>query len=316
MTGHLEEAARADARVALVTCADLPDLEADDRLLIAPLGGLGLRAEPVIWDDPAVDWSAYALVVIRSPWDYTRRRDEFVAWAARVPSLANPADVIAWNTDKRYLRELADAGVPVVPTDWVAPGDPWAASADGQFVVKPSISVGSQDTGRYDAADAGHRRLAEEHVARLQASGRLAMTQPYLPAVDTYGETALVFHGGPLADGPGGPVFSHAVRKGPMLDGPDVPDAALYRPEQITPRTPTAAEHATAARVLAAVPGGPNRLVYARVDLIPGPDGEPLLVELEVTEPSLFLSTAAQAPVRFARAIAAAVRSSRPSGPR
>jgi hypothetical protein len=291
-------ATRANPRVALVTCSALPDLEPDERLVIDPLAARGIDAEPVVWDDPAADWAGYALVVLRSPWDYAGRRDDFVAWAARVPRLANPADIVAWNTEKTYLEALATAGVPVVPTAWVRPGDAWQPPASGEYVVKPAISSGSRDTGRYrpDEYD-----LAAAHVARLQRAGRLVMVQPYLAAVDWAGETGLLFFRGE---------FSHAIGKGPMLDGPDVPASGarppgLYRPETITAREPSPAELEVARKVLAAVPGGAERLLYARVDLIPGPDGAPLLVELELTEPSLFLDRGEGAAERFAAAIAA-----------
>ncbi|SCL15555.1 hypothetical protein GA0070616_0763 [Micromonospora nigra] len=293
------QSTRGKPRVALVTCADRAALEADDRLVLGPLAERGVLAVPAVWDDPTVDWAGYDLVVLRSPWDYILRPDEFVAWAAGVPRLANPADVVRWNTDKRYLDELAAAGVPTVPTGWVLPGRPWRPPAErGEYVVKPAVSAGSQDTGRYDLADPHHRDLAEAHVRRLGAAGRVAMVQPYLTAVDTEGETALLF----LA-GPHGPAFSHAIRKGPMLAGPDEGVADHHRPEEITARTATAAQLAVAERTLAAVPGGSGRLLYARVDLIPGPDGTPVLVELELTEPSLFLGYADGAPDRLADAI-------------
>jgi hypothetical protein len=290
-------ATRANPRVALVTCAELPDLEPDDRLVIEPLAARGVRAEPAVWDDARVDWAAYDLVVLRSPWDYVSRRNAFVEWARRVPRLANPADIVAWNTEKTYLEMLAASRVPVVPTVWVRPGDSWDGSAlRGEYVVKPAISAGSRDTGRYDLADAAHADLASAHVARLQAAGRLVMVQPYLGAVDTEGETGLLFIGGR---------FSHAIRKGPMLAGPDVPGAeGLYRAERITARQPSPAQVEVAEKVLAAVPGGAERLLYARVDLISGPDGSPLLVELELTEPSLFLDRSAGAAERLADAIA------------
>jgi hypothetical protein len=165
-------------------------------------------------------------------------------------------------------------------------------------VIKPAVSAGSKDTGRYDLSDPDHRRLAVEHVTRLQAAGRLTMVQPYLAAVDTLGETAMLFVGGP-----DGLVFSHAIRKGPMLTGPDLGVEGLYREETITARTPTDAEQVLARQVLAAVPGGADRLLYARVDLIPGPDGSPVLVEVELTEPSLFLGYAEGAADRLADAI-------------
>jgi glutathione synthase/RimK-type ligase-like ATP-grasp enzyme len=285
------------ARVALVTCAELPELDPDDRLLLSPLAELGVGADAVVWDDAGVNWGTYDLVVLRSTWDYPRRRDEFVAWARTVPRLVNPADVVAWNTDKRYLGELAVTGLPVVPTEWIAPADTWALPARGDWVIKPAVSAGSRDTGRYDIGDRSHRELATAHVARLLAADRLVMVQPYLPAVDTYGETSLLFVGGE---------YSHAIRKGPMLAGPDVGVAGLYRAEDIEARQPTEVELQVGARAMAAVPGGAGRLLYARVDLIPGRGGDPLVVELELTEPSLFLGTAAHAPALLARAIATA----------
>jgi hypothetical protein len=280
--------------VALVTCAELPGLDPDDRLLLDPLAGRGIHVTAAVWDDPAVDWPSFDLVVLRSTWDYAARRDVFVAWAAAVPHLANPADVVAWNTDKRYLRELAAAGVPVLSTSWVEPGDTWAPPADGEWVIKPAVSSGSKDTGRYDLADPSNRELALTHVARLQLANRRVMIQPYLAAVDSYGETAALYIDR---------AYSHSIRKGPLLEGPDLGDTGLYKEETISARLPTPAELKVAEAALAAVPGGSDRLLYARIDMIPGPDGEPLLVELELTEPSLFLGTSPGAAERLAAAI-------------
>jgi len=296
----IEEATREISRVALVTCGEVPFLDPDDRLLLDPLAAHGVRAEPAVWDDPRVDWAGYDLAVLRSAWDYAPRRDEFVAWAGRVPGLANPADTVAWNTDKRYLADLAGTGVPVVPTTWVEPDETWHAPVAWEYVIKPAIGAGSLDAGRYKLANPADRALATAHVERLQAAGRVVMVQPYLRAVDSYGETALLFMAGR-----DGLAYSHAVRKGPMLTGPDHGFDGLYRAEEITPRAPTDAEHEVARRALAAIPGGADSLLYARVDLIPGRDDEPLLVELELTEPSLFLGHANGATERFAAAIAA-----------
>lgn len=281
--------------VALATCRDLPDLDPDDQLVLAPLTALGVDAAAVVWDDSSVDWSRYDLVVVRSCWDYVPRRDEFAAWARSVQRLANPADVIVWNTDKRYLDELGRAGVPVVPTTWVGPDDDPALPDDGQVVVKPSVGAGSLDTGRYDLAAPGEHDLAVAHVRRLQAAGRTAMVQPYLTAVDTDGERSLLVLGGEV---------SHSITKGAMLAGPDERVDGLYRPETITPRTSTAAEHEVALAALRAVPGGPERLLYARVDLIDDDDGDPRVLEVELTEPSVFLGHAPGSAERFARAIA------------
>lgn len=295
------------SRVALVTCARLPDLHPDDRRLLAPLRERGIEAVPAVWDDPAVDWSSFALSVLRSTWDYPARRKEFLTWAANVPRLANPASVVAWNTDKRYLVELSLADIPVVPTSWLAPGDGWTPPDAGEWVVKPAVGAGSRDCGRYALDDPEHRRLAGAHVARLQAEGRLVMLQPYLPAIDSYGETSVLFIADPHR---GGLAYSHAIRKGPMLTGPSAVVEGLYVAERITERVPSAAELAVARRVVAEVPGGAEQLLYGRVDLIPGPDGRPLLVELELTEPSLFLEYDAGAVDRFAAAIASKIASS------
>ena len=286
-------------RVALATCAEVADLDPDDRLVIGPLAALGVRAEPVVWDADDADWAAFDLVVLRSTWDYPRRRQQFVAWARAVPALANPADVVEWNTDKRYLAELAAAGLPVVPTTWLAPGEDWTPPESGEYVIKPSVGAGSLETERFRVDDIDQRRRAGMHIARLHAAGRDVMIQPYLSAVDTEGETALLFLGG---------TYSHAVRKGPMLTEEDQGAHGLFRPEEITPRESSGLERTVAERVLAAVPGGAGRLLYARVDLIPGSDGAPVLLELELTEPSLFLAHADGAAKRFADAIMASLR--------
>lgn len=282
------------ASVALVTCSALPDLDDDESLVVAPLAARGVDAEPVVWDDPAVPWDGFDLTVIRSAWDYAERRTEFVAWAHSVPRLANPAGVVEGNTDKRYLRGLAEAGVPVVDTTWLEPGDPVTLPGSGRYVLKPSVSAGSRDTGVYRLDDPAESRLAHAHAGRLLGQGRAVMVQPYLAAVDTVGETALLYIGG---------AFSHAVAKAAMLDGPHTGDIGLFRPEKIDARTPSPEERATADAVLDAA--GATDLLYARVDLVPGADGRPRLIELELTEPSLFLPYSDGAPERLAEAIVA-----------
>jgi glutathione synthase/RimK-type ligase-like ATP-grasp enzyme len=263
-----------------------------------------------VWTDEAVDWSAFDLVVLRETWDYAERHDEFLGWLAAVSAVApmlNPADVIAWNTDKRYLRELASAGVRVVPTRFLEPGDEaasWAQDLAGtDVVVKPAVSCGSRDTSRYEATADAAEALA--HVSRLLDEDRTVMVQPYLDAVDTAGETALLYLGG---------TFSHAIRKGPLLPrgGPGELVGGLFAEENIDQRTATPQERAVAEQVVSLIPGGPDRLLYARVDLIPSETGEPMLLELELTEPSLFLRFDDAAAGRLAGAIAARVSPSTP----
>lgn len=288
-------------RVALATCREFPHLDDEDRLLLPALAALGIEATPAIWTDEDVDWSAFDAVVLRETWDYSDNRPQFLEWARTVAAtsvLLNPVDLVEWNTDKHYLRELRDAGLPVVPTVFLDPGDDpadWLPRGDhADVVVKPTVSCGSRDTIRYTMSEP--LAAATAHVTRLLAEERAVMVQPYLDAVDTVGETALLFFDG---------VFSHAIRKGPLLargvEGEKV--EGLFVQEQIDPREPTRLEREVAEAVLRRIPG--EVPLYARVDLIPGPDGEPLLLELELTEPSLFLSFADGAPDRLAAAIAA-----------
>jgi hypothetical protein len=281
-------------RLAIVTCSDFPSLADDDQLVLPALAARGVTPSVAVWDDPAVDWASYDLAVLRSPWDYAERRDEFVAWASSVPGLANAPEVIRWNTDKRYLHSLAEAGLPVVPTSWLSPGDPVSLPGAGEFVVKPAVSAGARDTGRYSADDPAQLAAAGDLARQILDSGRTVMVQPYLADIDTAGETALLFLGG---------AYSHAIRKGPILARSYVDVDPTGPPGGAAPRTPSPAERDLADRVLAAVPSiepGAADLLYARVDLVPGPDGAPVLLELELTEPSLYLAADAGAADRFA----------------
>ncbi|WP_159792245.1 ATP-grasp domain-containing protein [Puerhibacterium puerhi] len=295
-------------RVALVTCAELPDLDTDDKPLVAALAERGVTAEPVVWDDADVDWDAYGLAVVRSTWDYSARRDEFVAWAERVPRLANPAAVLRWNTDKRYLRALEDAGVPVIPTIWLDPDRHLSKRAVhtrmpafGDFVVKPVVSAGAKDTGRYQPVSAESRALAIQHAMTLLDSGRWVMIQKYVQSVDTEGETCLTF-----VDGE----FRHAAHKKALLSGP-AEASTSYREEEMSPVEATPAQIDVARRALqvaAEAVGLAEPLLYARVDLVEGEDGVPTVIELELTEPSLWLQHSGEARTLDALADAIAKR--------
>jgi len=275
------------ARIAIVTTVEMPVPDADEELLLPQLP----EAELAAWDDPAVDWSAYEVVLLRSTWNYTEHLDDFLSWAERVSQVSrlhNPLETIRWNTDKRYLLDLAGRGVPTVPTTFVAPGESIGADAlAGHIVVKPSVGAGSAGAKmlRDDAAGAA------AHVKALHADGRTAMVQPYLSAVDTAGETALIYVGGE---------FSHAARKAAILSQGMSWSTGLYADEKVMATEATDAERELADFVLAGTPD----LAYARVDLLPGDDG-PVLLELELTEPSLFLGLGEGAPERAAAAFRA-----------
>lgn len=290
------------SRIALATCLDMPTGDGDDLPLLPALAARDIEASMVAWDEPGVDWASFDLTVIRATWNYTTRREDFLAWVGSVPRLHNPASVVLPNTDKAYLGALAEAGLPVVPTQLVPPGSEPKLPEYGEFVLKPSLGAGSRGVGRFDASRPDAHQQAREHTERLHAAGRTVLVQPYLDAVDTAGETALIFFDG---------VFSHAICKGAMLE-PEarhrVDGDALYLEERITARQPSAAELAVAERVFAHANAGLDQtLLYARIDLLPAPDG-PVVVELELVEPSLFLGYSDGAADRFADAISARLR--------
>jgi glutathione synthase/RimK-type ligase-like ATP-grasp enzyme len=272
-------------RVALATASWLPELDEDGPLLLPALRDEGVEPVVAVWDDPAVDWDSFDLVVVHTTWDYWDKHEAFVAWARSVPRLRNSGEVIAWNTDKTYLRELEAAGVPIVRTTWVGQGDAFDVP-DHPFVVKPTVSAGAKDSAAYPAGDTA----ARQHVEALLARGKTVMVQPYVSAVDERGETSVLAFDGEI---------SHAARKSAILRVGAGVDNAINSRAFISPTSATHEELALAEQVLAAVP---HELLYARVDLLPGP----VLIELEVTEPSLFLRHAPGSAQRFARAIARA----------
>ncbi|MEV0620402.1 hypothetical protein AB0I81_44270 [Nonomuraea sp. NPDC050404] len=260
--------------------ATFAGFDADDELdpVLAAWRAAGIEGRAERWDDPAVDWSAYDAVVVRSVWDYVPRRAEFLAWARGVESvtrLLNPAAVLELNTDKTYLRDL---GVPTVPTHWSSLGLPdWP-----EYVVKPAVSAGARDTTRTT-----DRAQATALAAALEGAGRTPMVQPYLDMVESEGETSLLYFNGR---------FSHAVRRTPMLAEGVTPDDI----DRAQARTPAPDQVDLAEKVLTAVP---HDLLYARIDLVRLPDNTPVVIEVELTEPYLYLSHAPSAAANFATAL-------------
>jgi glutathione synthase/RimK-type ligase-like ATP-grasp enzyme len=289
-------------RLALVTAIAAHAVDDDMVPLLAALRAAGVEVDMRAWDDATVAWSRYDIALLRSTWDYTMRLGEFLAWCKATSlktRLLNPIDVVRWNTDKRYLAQLESIGIPIVPTEFAVPGDDaatliaecLAAHPDAaEIVIKPTVGAGSRDARR-------HRRTASaamrEHVERLLAAGRSVLLQPYLASVDSAGETALLYFDG---------VFSHAIRKGPLLQPDADPTRALFATEHIQPRKPDADEQALADRVIASLPllvDSDYPLAYARVDLIRAVDGSPCVLELELAEPSVFLDHDAGAAASF-----------------
>ncbi len=275
--------------IALATAIAATGLDEDMPPLLAALTAAGMDAQVVAWDDPTVSWSRFDLVLLRSTWNYTDHREAFLAWCESVAArtrLLNAPDLVRWNTDKRYLGELAAAGVPVIDSHFLAPGDdPAGMPALAEFVVKPTVGAGSRGARRFADSE---RDRAIDHAGALLDAGCHVLVQPYLAQVDQAGETALLFFDGQ---------YSHAIRKGPLLHRGEDATRALFAAEHITPRQPTDAEKTIAQGILAALPFAAP--LYARVDLLPSPDG-PRLLELELAEPSLFFDHAPGSAERFA----------------
>jgi hypothetical protein len=290
-------------RIAIASCAGAGEDWPDDRILSTRLEARGSEVSVEPWDGDA-DWGAFDLVVVRSTWDYTGRRDEFVSWGRRVGDrLRNAPALLEWNSDKRYLEDLEAAGLAVVPTAFLAPGDRFPP-LDGEVVVKPAVSAGALDTGRFGPGAHGEAR---DLIERIHAARGTAMVQPYLHDVDTNGETAIVFIAGEV---------SHVLHKKAVLAPDEVAPLreagitaaeAMFRPDLVTSGQATPAEVETAHRVMAHVSGrfGEPPL-YARVDMLAGPGGQPVLLELEAVEPNLYLQTSPGAAERLAEAIVAA----------
>lgn len=262
-------------------------------LLAAAARARGWAAEPAVWDDPAVSWSVFDAVVIRSTWDYVGKLAQFRTWidaCSQSTRMVNAASTLQWNLHKRYLVELAEAGVPVVPTMLVQTRSQpdWDAefARHGELVLKPAESAGSFATIRVAEGDGA---AAATH--RSEHDEREFLVQPFLPSVVDRGETNLVMIDGTL---------SHAIRKGARWSGEPEQSRGLV--------DPTAEELDVAQRVLKVTSAlGHGVPTYARVDLAIGRCGRPLLMELELIEPSLFLDRAPWAADRLLDAVAARV---------
>lgn len=258
----------------IATCRPLPEPDVDEDLLLAALAARGVDARMAAWRGGPEGWDAPVPTLVRSTWDYIHDLPAFDAWIARADHAAllwNPAKVLRGNLHKRYLLDLQRRGVPTVPTELVTLGSTvplgalLAARRWHDVVIKPAVGAGSFETHRIRRSELDH---GEAVLTRLVAS-RDVLVQPYLPSVERYGERAMVWIDGE---------FTHAVRKTPRFaDGV----------EQVSESLPlTDAERAIGTAALAPLA---DQLLYARVDVAPDADGHPLVMELELVEPSLFL---------------------------
>ena len=285
-------------RLAVAASAAYPDLRPDWPLLQAALADRGVVATTQVWTDLHVEWQDFDLVVANGAWDNIHRAAEFSAWVETVSGetmLVNPPSVLRWNMDKRYLAALAEAGVPTVPTLWMAPGDPRPDLFEGEIVVKPTISGGGYETARYRPDEHEQARV---HIDRLHEAGRTVMLQPYQFDVDRIGEVGLIFLGGE---------YSHAISKSPLLRAGAGVQEHLWQDGHIGPALPTTDQRRTAQAALRVAEHVLEPTTYARVDLVPLDDGTSAVLELELLDPALFFEHDPPAADRFAAVLAASI---------
>lgn len=291
-------------RIALASCTDLPEWEVDDAPLHAALNGRGVDVVQPAWDDAAFEWSTCDACLIRTTWDYHRKREAFVMWAERVGNeipLFNPAAIVRHNTHKAYLRDLARVGVPVLETCWLAAGTmpdlngvidghAWRNRTD-RAILKPAVGATASDTLRFALDEAGLTSAAEHLARHLQAVD--FQLQPYMPSVETFGEVSAVFIDGQ---------FSHGVRKVPVSGDYRVQDDFGAHDEAYSFNGPERD------RVEGIIDVAGRDLLYARVDLLRDHDDELQLSELELVEPSLFFRHNPGAADRLADALLTRLR--------
>jgi len=284
-------------RIGLVTCRVLPERDPDQELLLDALRASGAEPELVAWDDPDADPAdAFDCCILRSCWNYHLFPEQFQAWvdsASRTTRLWNPGHIVTWNLNKRYLESLAASGVRTVPTEWLAKGQ--VASVRNtvrrtgwqDIVVKPAVSASSYRTYRFRLADGDF--VAAQSVLDSLVRERDVMIQPYVPGVETWGERAVMWIDGEI---------THAVRKTPRFTGQGEVVSGMV--------AATDAEREMAMRSVAAATKLTGvRPMYARIDLMPDAREGPLVSELELIEPSLYLTYSPAALDRFVGAIAA-----------
>ncbi|MDO4791025.1 MAG: glutathione synthetase [Buchananella hordeovulneris] len=295
--------------VTFATSADQPNLDPEERPLLDAVSERGMEPRVAVWDDPTVNWEDAGVVVVRGVRDYAKKRSEFIEWANSIPRLLNQAPVLAWNTDKHYLQELAERGLPTIPTTWLEPNVGLTKHqvhcrfpAQGDFVVKPAISSGGRGTGRYTSTDAKSRMEAISHAMRQLGKGRSVMVQRYLETIDTAGELSLVFFNG---------LASHAVSKRAMLHPSFRAEDEVQRETAVEAREITESERVFGEHVrnvlhgyIKDTVGRDMQLLFNRIDVVPDGNGSYYVMEISLIDGSLYLGTVPQAVHNFADAIA------------
>jgi glutathione synthase/RimK-type ligase-like ATP-grasp enzyme len=272
--------------ITIVTHVGAPDGVADDHRLAEAIAALGGEAQYAVWTDASMDWSSGAVTIVRSAWDYHLHPTAWFQWLDRVAPLTrlvNAVDLIRWNSEKTYLLNLSERGVPIVPTVLLSQSSNLLkACVDrgwSDVVVKPTIGASTFGVRRFlgpEIAIAGIK-----HVERLLTGGK-ALLQPYQGAIEDARERSLVYIDG---------LFSHAFSKPGFHAGIGDADLPSY--------TPTSEELDLSRVVLSTLP---QRPVFARIDMVPSTNG-PLLMEAELVEPLLAFQHSDSAAHKLAAAL-------------
>ena len=269
-------------KIAIASCQNLPSFEKDDRFLYQALEAENIHADILPWDADAA-WDSYDACLIRTTWDYVPRWTEFVQWIDRVQTqtlLLNPAQTIHWNVDKHYLKELSDKGVPIAPTLWISEHVDVARLLERQqwdrAFFKPTIGASASDTLRFSKNEVQQAQT----FLNANLAKHTMMLQPYISTVETTGEFSAIFFANRC---------THCVQK--------IPVKGDYRVQDDYGASDRLIEHvpeliALAEKALAAVP---HPWLYARVDALCMENGQWVLNELEMIEPSLFFRHAPHA---------------------
>ncbi|WRS29291.1 glutathione synthetase [Actinomycetaceae bacterium MB13-C1-2] len=294
-------------KVTLATAATLPDLYPDEAGLLDAMAERGMDPQIKIWNDPNVDWNDAGIVVVRSVVDYARDRKSFLEWASGIPRILNSYDVLTWNSDKHYLQELAKRGLPTITTTWVGADKHYNKHqvhsrfpAFGDFVLKPTVSSGVRDIGRYSTDSIEARQAAIAQAMDLLGNGRDIMIQRYEEAVDIHGEMSMVFFNGML---------SHVVQKGALLNPAQVTDERIK--ETYVQATEARDQELRWAEQIHSVvhdyvrerTGRDEQFLFNRVDIVPDGNGSFLVMELAMVDADLYLDSTPTAIRNFADAI-------------
>lgn len=294
-------------KVTLATAASMPDLYPDEAGLPDALADRGMDPQIKVWNEPGINWDEQGIVVVRSVIDYAENRRGFLRWAAGLPRILNSYDVLEWNSDKHYLTELAKRGLPTIPTSWLKAEEKYEKRqvharfpAFGDFVLKPTVSSGVRDIGRYDAEDLRSRQAAITQAMDLLGDDRDIMIQRYQEEIDTQGEMSLIFLNG---------LLSHAVRKEALLSPSQVTDQEIAE-VRVQPIEVTAEQLRWGEQIRRAIHhyvrhriGRDDQFLFNRVDVVPDGQGSFLVMEIALVDADLYLDSTPDALGNFADAI-------------